>query len=254
MSYGGRIIDSQGANAMTAAEGDGHEHADHDADGGAQGVGPWELLTMAIKELSIDKGLFSADDHRRFMEWTDSIGPSGGSRLVARAWVDPAFKQRLLDDGVATCAEIGIDWMAPTGHGTPSDYTFFLVRENTPKVHNVIVCTLCSCYPRPVLGMNPVWYKSDNYRRRIVRWPRQVLAEFGTYIQADVEVRVHDSNQKTRYMVLPMRPEGTEGWSEEQLASIVTRDAMIGVTIPTIHSADPPGPGAPRMAQADSQG
>jgi thiocyanate hydrolase subunit gamma len=143
---------------------------------------------------------------------------------------------------VAACAEVGIDWNDPTGTGTPSDYTFFYVLENTPEVHNVIVCTLCSCYPRPVLGMSPEWYRTPHYRRRLVRWPREVLAEFGLHLPSDVEVRVHDSNQKSRFMVMPMRPDGTEGWSEEQLAAIVTRDTMIGVALP---QADWTADGAP---------
>src|SRR5262249_44462841 len=142
--------------------------------------------------------------------------------VTARSWVDPKFKTRLLQDGVAACKELGIDWMKPTGFGTPSDFTNLIVCENTPKLHNVIVCTLCSCYPRPLLGASPAWYERPAYRRRVVRWPRQVLAEFGLVIAPDIEVRVHDSNQKTRYMVLPMRPAGTEDWSEEKLASIVT--------------------------------
>lgn len=194
------------------------------------------ILETAIRELSIEKGLFSAEDHRRFMEWFESVntGPMGGSRVVARAWVDPEYKKRLLKDGIAACKELGIDWMKPTGVGTPSDYTYLIVVENTPKLHNTMVCTLCSCYPRPLLGSSPAWYERANYRRRIVRWPREVLAEFGTIIPPDVEVRIHDSNQKTRYMVLPMRPKGTEGWSEEKLASIVTRDTLIGVSIPSI--------------------
>jgi len=206
------------------------------------------ILETAIRELSIAKGLFSAEDHRRFMEWYDQVGHTGGARVVARAWVDPAFKQRLLADGVAACKEMGIDWLQPTGVGTPSDYTYLIVCENTPQVHNVIVCTLCSCYPRPLLGMSPAWYERSNYRRRVVRWPRQVLAEFGTIIPGDVEVRVHDSNQKTRYMVLPMRPAGTEGWSEERLISIITRDTMIGVALPDIDwttSSTPSGTGQP---------
>lgn len=195
-------------------------------------VSEFEVLETAIRELSISHGLFSAEDHRRFTEWADNIGPTGGSRLVAKAWVDPGFKERLLADGTEACKEVGIDWNEPTGVGTPSDYTFFYVLENTPEVHNVIVCTLCSCYPRPVLGQSPAWYKSPNYRRRVVRRPREVLAEFGTYLPPEVEVRVHDSNQKSRFMVMPMRPEGTEGWNEEQLAAIVTRDTMIGVALP----------------------
>lgn len=193
------------------------------------------ILETAVRELAIAKGLFSAEDHRCFMEWFESIDPMGGSRVAARAWVDPQYKKRLLTDAIAACKELGIDWMKPTGAGTPSDYTFLIVCENTPKLHNTMVCTLCSCYPRPLLGTSPAWYERPNYRRRMVRWPRQVLAEFGTIIPPDVEVRVHDSNQKTRYMILPMRPSGTEGWSEEKLATIVTRDTMIGVAIPNVN-------------------
>ncbi len=217
----------------THAHGDGHAHPHATIEETEEAV-EFTILETAIRELSIAKGLFSAEDHRRFMEWYDNVGHTGGAKVVARAWVDPEFKKRLLKDGVAACKELEIDWMQPTGTGTPSDYTFLIVCENTRKLHNVIVCTLCSCYPRPLLGMSPAWYERSNYRRRVVRWPRQVLAEFGTIIPPDVEVRVHDSNQKTRYMVLPMRPSGTEDWSEEKLASIVTRDTMIGVAIPKI--------------------
>ncbi|HAT8179862.1 TPA: thiocyanate hydrolase subunit gamma [Legionella pneumophila] len=192
------------------------------------------ILETAVRELAIEKGLFSREDHRRFTEWYDNLGYYSGSRVVARAWVDPEFKKRLLADGVAACKELGIDWLKPTGEGTPSDYTHLIVCENTPKLHNTMVCTLCSCYPRPLLGIAPAWYERPNYRRRLVRWPRQVLAEFGTIIPPDVEVRVHDSNQRTRFMILPIRPEGTEDWSEEKLATIVTRDTMIGVAIPRI--------------------
>jgi thiocyanate hydrolase gamma subunit len=225
----------------------GHGHApiqEEDA------TGEFEVLETAIRELAIEKGLFTAEDHRRFLEWAQSRGPAGGSRLVAKAWVDPGFKQRLLSDGTETCKEVGIDWSDPTGTGTPSDYTYFYVLENTPQVHNVIVCTLCSCYPRPVLGMAPVWYKTPNYRRRMVRQPREVLAEFGLTLPADVEIRVHDSNQKSRFMVMPMRPEGTEGWSEEQLAAIVTRDTMIGVALPQVDwKADRSPAETPRAAR-----
>ncbi|WP_419418584.1 thiocyanate hydrolase subunit gamma [Legionella sp. D16C41] len=202
------------------------------------------ILETAIRELAIEKGLFSREDHRRFTEWYDKLGYSAGSRVVARAWVDPEFKQRLLTDGVAACKEMGIDWLKPTGEGTPSDYTHLIVCENTPKLHNTMVCTLCSCYPRPLLGIAPAWYERPNYRRRMVRWPRQVLAEFGTIIPPDVEVRVHDSNQRTRFMILPLRPEGTEDWSEDKLASIVTRDTMIGVSIPRIDWTVDSTPGA----------
>ncbi|MFI6458347.1 thiocyanate hydrolase subunit gamma [Streptosporangium amethystogenes] len=216
-----------------SARHDGHGHGEAPGEFQiATKVSEFEILELAVRELAIEKGLFSAEDHRKFAEWADGIGPHGGSKLVAKAWVDPDFKQRLLADGTKACLEVGIDWLQPTGSGTPSDYTFFYVLENTPKVHNVIVCTLCSCYPRPVLGMSPDWYRTPNYRRRMVRRPREVLAEFGLHLPEDVELRVHDSNQKSRFMVMPMRPEGTEGWSEEQLAEIVTRDTMIGVALP----------------------
>lgn len=218
----------------------GHEHPPVPDQGGAIA---FDVLETAIRELAISKKLFSAEDHRRFLEWFENVnaGTMGGSRVVARAWVDPGYKKRLLADGVAACKELGIDWMSPTGQGTPSDYTFLIVCENTPKIHHTMVCTLCSCYPRPLLGSSPAWYERANYRRRMVRWPRHILAEFGTIIPNDVEVRVHDSNQKTRYMVLPVRPAGTDGWSEEKLATIVTRDTMIGVALPrhdwTCHQA-----------------
>jgi len=206
-----------------------HEHAPIQV---SDKVSEFEVLELALRELAIEKGLFSADDHRRFMEWAESRSPAAGSRLVAKAWLDPDFKERLLEDGTEASKEVGIDWMDPTGEGTPSDYTFFYVLEDTPTVHNVIVCTLCSCYPRPMLGMSPEWYRTPSYRRRMVRRPREVLAEFGLHLPPDVELRVHDSNQKSRFMVMPMRPDGTDGWSEEELAAIVTRDTMIGVALP----------------------
>lgn len=192
----------------------------------------FEVLEIAVRELCIERGLFTAEEHRRFTEFSESIGPSGGSRMVAKMWTDPAFKTRAMQDPVKACLEIGIDWAQPTGFGTPSDYTHLTILEDTPTLHHVIVCTLCSCYPRPLLGHSPYWYRSTNYRRRLVRWPRQVLAEFGLIVPSEVEVRVEDSNQKCRFMVLPTRPEGTEGWTEDQLAEIVTRDCMIGVAVP----------------------
>lgn len=209
--------------------------ASHDAHAPVQvqdKVSEFEVLELAVRELAIEHGLFSAEDHRRFSEWADERSPAAGSRMVAKAWLDPEYKQRLLSNGTEASKEVGIDWLEPTGEGTPSDYTFFYPLENTPEVHNVIVCTLCSCYPRPVLGMSPDWYRTPNYRRRLVRQPREVLAEFGLHLPQDVEVRVHDSNQKSRFMVMPMRPAGTDGWSEDQLAAIVTRDTMIGVALP----------------------
>jgi hypothetical protein len=144
-----------------------------------------------------------------------------GSKLVARAWVDPAFRRRLLENGNAASEEMGISIY---------DNTDFTVLENTENLHHMIVCTLCSCYPRPVLGLPPDWYKSREYRSRAVREPRAVLAEFGTIIPEDIEICVNDSTANLRYMVLPVRPEGTENFTEEALAGLVTRDAMIGVT------------------------
>ncbi len=146
--------------------------------------------------------------------------PALGAKVVARAWIDPAFRTRLLADGRAACEELGISFYDDTG---------LIVLENTGKVHNLIVCTLCSCYPRPVLGLPPDWYKLRPYRARAVSEPRAVLAEFGTIIADDVEVRVSDSTAMVRYLVLPMRPDGTDGYTEEHLAALVTRDTMIGV-------------------------
>jgi thiocyanate hydrolase subunit gamma len=195
-------------------------------------VTDFEVLEIALRELAIEKGLFTAEDHRRYTEFVEQIGPAPGARLVAKAWLDPDFKRLALEDGIAASREVGIDWLRPTGFGTPSDFTSLQVLEDTPTLHHVIVCTLCSCYPRPILGNSPEWYRTPNYRRRIVRWPRQVLGEFGLYLPEDVEIRVEDSNSKHRFLVLAVRPEGTEGWSEEQLAEIVTRDCMIGVALP----------------------
>jgi nitrile hydratase len=157
----------------------------------------------------------------------DAVGPELGARVVARAWVDAEFKKRLLADGTAACEELGI----------PMGGTKLVVVENTPDVHNLIVCTLCSCYPRPVLGLPPDWYKAKPYRARAVSEPRAVLAEFGTIIPDDVEVRVHDSTAMVRYLVLPKRPAGTEHFSEEELAALVTRDTMIGVVPATVDVA-----------------
>lgn len=184
----------------------------------------YQVMAEAVGELLIEKGVFSADDLRRSLEYLDERHPAQGARVVARAWLDPGFKARLLEDVNAAAAELGIE----TG-AIP-----IRALENTREVHNVIVCTLCSCYPKGLLGLPPDWYKARAYRSRTVREPRKVLAEFGTHIPPEVEVRVHDSTADLRYMVLPMRPEGTEELSEEQLAALVTRDAMIGVTVPAV--------------------
>jgi hypothetical protein len=183
----------------------------------------FEILETAVRELAIAKGLFSAADHRQWLEWMDAATPALGAGLVARAWVDSAYRQRALADGTAAATEIGI---------YNYDHAPLVVMENTPQVHNLVCCTLCSCYPRALLGLPPDWYKSPSYRRRAIRWPRPLLAEFGTVIPPGVDIRVHDSNANMRYLVLPMRPEGTDGWSVERLAAIVTRDTMIGVAVP----------------------
>jgi nitrile hydratase len=179
-------------------------------------------MEIALRELLIAKGIFTADHVRSAVEAMDSRTPENGARLVARAWTDPAFKARLLADGSAAAREMGFEVGALK----------LMVVENTPEVHNLVVCTLCSCYPRMLIGLPPAWYKSAAYRRRAVREPRAVLREFGTSIPDSVEVRVHDSTADLRYMVLPMRPTGTENLSEEQLIPLVTRDSLIGVTTP----------------------
>lgn len=197
-------------------------------------VSEFEILEVAVRELAIEKGLFSAEDHRRWTEYIHTLGPLPAARLVAKAWLDPEYKKLAVEDGVAASLNVGIDWIKdmPTQFGTPSDYCNLRVLEDTPTLKHVVVCTLCSCYPRPILGQSPEWYRTPNYRRRLVRYPRQVLTEFGLILPSDVEVRVEDSNQKSRFIVLPVRPEGTEGWSEDQLAEIVTRDCLIGVAMP----------------------
>lgn len=197
-------------------------------------ISEFEVLEIAVRELAIEKGLFTAEDHQRWSDYMDTLGPLPAARLVAKAWLDPEFKKLAVKDGVKASLEVGVDWVndMPTKFGTPSDYCNLRVLEDTPTLKHVVVCTLCSCYPRPILGQSPEWYRTPNYRRRLVRWPRQVLSEFGLQLPDDVEVRVADSNQKTRYMVMPVRPEGTDGWTEEQLAEIVTRDCLIGVAVP----------------------
>jgi thiocyanate hydrolase gamma subunit len=219
------------------ADNDETAEASHDTPGRhaapmVEEVTDFEVLEIALRELAIEKGLFTAEDHRRYTEYFEQLGPAPGSRFVAKAWLDPDFKLLALEDGVAASREVGIDWLEPTGFGTSSDFTALHVLADTPTLHHVIVCTLCSCYPRPLLGNSPEWYRTPNYRRRIVRWPRQVLGEFGLFLPEDVEIRIEDSNSKHRFMVLPVRPAGTEGWNEEQLAEIVTRDCMIGVALP----------------------
>jgi len=205
-----------------------HDHDDH-APVNEHDDGPpseYELMSRAMQEILEAKGVITASQVTRRMEQFEEDFPYRGSRLIARAWTDPQFRQRLLDDGKAACAEMGVDL----------EVDRLIAVENTPEVHNLIVCTLCSCYPRALLGMPPTWYKSRNYRSRVVFEPRAVLKEFGTELPDSVTVRVHDSNADMRYVVIPMRPKGTEGWSEEQLAEILMRDILVGVTIPRVQS------------------
>jgi nitrile hydratase len=173
---------------------------------------------LALRELLIEGGHYTAEEERDVIAAMQGASPENGAKIVARAWTDSGYRARLLDDGKAAIKELGFDL-------DPYEFT---VMENTDGIHNVIVCTLCSCYPRALLGMSPAWYKSGSYRARIVREPRKVLAEFGIELGDDVEVRVHDSTAELRYMVLPQRPAGTEDWSEERLAGLVTRDSLIG--------------------------
>jgi len=212
-----------------------HDH-DHDHDHELHGHAPhappqpdekihsyYQVLGLALKELLVDKGVITADEIRRMIEFRDSITPSTGAKIVARAWTDPAYKQRLLTDGSEAIRDFGLDMGG----------THLVVVENTRQVHHVIVCTLCSCYPRNVLGLPPSWYKQREYRARVVREPRTVLAEFGTQLPDNVEVRVHDSTADMRYLVLPMQPTGTQGNSAQQLETLITRDCMIGVSLPS---------------------
>ena len=202
-----------------------HDHDDHAPQSETEGPpSEFEIMSRAMQELLEAKGVVTADQVRRRIELFEEDFPYRGGRVVAHAWTDPAFRKRLLEDGRAACSEMGIELEAER----------LIAVENTPEVHNLIVCTLCSCYPRALLGMPPTWYKSRNYRSRVVFEPRAVLREFGTLLPDNVTVRVHDSNADMRYVVIPMRPKGTESWSEERLAGILTRDTLVGVTVPEV--------------------
>lgn len=193
-----------------------HDHGHH-----PHPISDVQARARALESLLRDKGLLTPGAVDTLVSaYEQDIGPLNGAKVVARAWIDPDYKQRLLDDGAAAIRELGFG-------GLQGEH--LVVVENTPEVHNVVVCTLCSCYPWPVLGLPPVWYKSAPYRSRVVREPRAVLAEFGTELGADVAIRVWDSSAEIRYLVLPERPAGAEGLGEEELAGLVTRDAMIGV-------------------------
>lgn len=200
----------------TASDEHGHDHPKHELSQHAKRI-------YAIRDLLVEKGVITEKDIQCQIEYQEARSPANGSKLVARAWVDPAFKACFIADPKAACAELGIDATA---------INEFVVLENTEQVRHMVVCTLCSCYPRPILGRPPDWYKSFNYRQRSVVDPRGVMSEFGLDLPGEVEVRVHDSTADIRYIVLPLRPSGTEDWSEADLAKLVTRDSMIGVMDP----------------------
>ena len=209
---------------------------------GAQRSGRYEpysyfqLMEVSLRELLVEKGVVSEDAIAGAMAAMRARGPERGAAMVARAWLDPTYKSRMLANGSAAAEELGFE--------VPG--LRLIVMENTPSTHNVIVCTLCSCYPRMLLGLPPEWYKSRPYRSRVAREPRKVLAEFGLKVPSKVAIRVHDSNADMRYMVLPMRPAGTDGWNEPQLAGLVTRDCLIGVAVPRL----PASRGSPKPAKA----
>ncbi|MCC2656381.1 MAG: nitrile hydratase subunit alpha [Panacagrimonas sp.] len=206
---------------------DGHDHDDdHDHDHHNRPPSDTALRVKAIESLLTEKGLIVPEALDLIVQTYESkVGPRNGAKVVAKAWTDPAYRKRLLENSTAAIAELGYSGVQGED---------MVVVENTPKVHNMVVCTLCSCYPWPTLGLPPVWYKSAPYRSRAVIDPRGVLEEFGVEVSASTEVRVWDSNAELRYMVLPMRPAGTEHLNEEQLAELVTRDSMIGVGQPRV--------------------
>lgn len=201
----------------------------HDNDGGhhhERPVSPIELRARALEALLVERGLVSTDAIDAVIElYENEVGPQNGAKVVARAWVDPAYRERLLADGAAAIAELGF--------GGAEGNTMVVV-PNRPGVHNAVVCTLCSCYPWPVLGVPPVWYKSPPYRARMVREPRTVLREFGLELPETTAIRIWDSSAEVRYIVLPMRPDGTEHLDEEGLTDLVTRDCMVGVAVPRV--------------------
>ena len=198
----------------------GHDHPHEEA---RYERSPWAARIRAVEELLEEKGVLTREEVRAQVEYMEARSYENGARLVARAWVDPAFKERLLADTKAAVAEIGIDASGPVE---------FITVENTDEVHNVIVCTLCSCYPRAILGRPPDWYKSFAYRSRAVVEPREVLREFGLELPEGRRIAVHDSSADLRYLVLPQRPDGTDGMDEDELAALVTRDSLIGTDVP----------------------
>lgn len=190
-----------------------HEHPKHE-------LSPHAKRVYAIRDILLEKAILAKEDIQQQVEYMEARTPANGARLVARAWVDPEFKKRFIADPKKACAEMAID---------ATSLNEFVVLENTEKLRHIVVCTLCSCYPRPILGRPPDWYKSLNYRARAVNDPRGVMREFGNDVPNDVEIRVHDSTADMRYLVLPLRPKGTEGMSEKELQKLVIRDSLIGV-------------------------
>lgn len=210
-----------------------HDHHDHDHDNLSPSGHPyrpdndtplsyWQIMEIAVRELLIEKGVTTAEDISRQIDAMDARSPAHGAAVVARAWTDPEFKARLLHDASEASREMGFD-IGPLN---------LIAVENTKDTHNVIVCTLCSCYPRNLLGLPPDWYKSRAYRSRTVKEPRKVLSEFGVVLPGDVTIRVHDSTADMRYIVLPARPDGSDNLDEAALAALVTRDSMIGMGLP----------------------
>ena len=197
-----------------------HDQSEFQKDTEGPDITETQVREIAVRELLIEKGILTADQIRKQVEDWEQKTPALGSKIIAHAWCDNDFKKLLLEDGTKAVAQYEVKM---------GDLELKVI-ENTPEVHNVVVCTLCSCYPRPVLGLPPAWYKSSNYRRRLIREPRTVLKEFGTDIPEEIELRVHDSTADLRYLVLPMRPDQAKNMTEKELSSIVTRDSMIGVT------------------------
>jgi nitrile hydratase subunit alpha len=204
------------SHTVQSVQAQGHDHPRHE-------LSHYGKRIYAIRDLLLEKGVITEKDIQSQIEYQEARSPANGAKLVARAWVDPNFKSRLIADPKTACAEMDID---------ATSLNEFVVLENTEKVRHMVVCTLCSCYPRPILGRPPDWYKSFNYRSRAVNDPRGVMREFGLDLPEDVEVRVHDSTADIRYLVLPLRPKDTKGLSEAELAQLVTRDSLIGVIDP----------------------
>ena len=212
---------------MSGDHGDHHHTHDHSHDpvGLHEPRAEYVRLERAVRELLIAKGVLTAEEIRAQIELMDSRTPAVGARIVARAWCDPAFKARLLADARKAAREFGVD---------TENTAIVVALENTPTLHHMVVCTLCSCYPKAIIGVPPAWYKSSAYRARAVIEPRTVLKEFGTELADNVEIRVVDSTADMRYLVVPLRPAGTEGWSEDRLAALVGRDSLIGTAVPSV--------------------